>query len=73
MHATSPEFTLDQFLSKMSENYGVEITMVVQVKSNHNSLLIKIPIVDLSVYLGFTDDICTIHAWTPAAEAKAND
>ena len=46
VHATSPEFTLDQFLSKMSENYGVEITMVVQVKSNHNSLLIKIPIVD---------------------------
>jgi len=30
VHATSPEFTLEQFLSKMSENYGVEITMVVQ-------------------------------------------
>ena len=31
VHATCPEFTLDQFLSKMNENYGVEITMVVQV------------------------------------------
>ena len=31
VHATGPEFTLDQFLSKMSENYGVEVTMVVQV------------------------------------------
>jgi len=30
VHATSPEFTLDQFLSNMKENYGVEITMVVQ-------------------------------------------
>ena len=46
VHATSPDFTLEQFLSKMSENYGVEITMVVQVKLNHNNLLMKIPIVD---------------------------
>ena len=37
VHATSPEFTLDQFLSKMSEDYGVEITMVVQVNSRYNN------------------------------------
>ena len=50
VHATSPDFTLDQFLSNMKENYGVEITMVVQVKSYHNNLFMKIPIVDFCLF-----------------------